>query len=283
MKNNLSLSNLSVETLRQLQEHLQTFLFSRDLIGEEYHKDYKKNKPLFKKLVRSTVRLDRSIEAYFADQWKRIYTLVNITKIQASAVEDEYINIEYWKEDNKTFSAQIEFDIGQIFEIGAAATDQLFKTSIGLNRNDSAVQKFLSKYTLDLAGQINGTTKDRIVEQIKTSLKLGENRDQLSARIEEIVLDSKRAVKIAQTESIRAYAEGTLATGQRIGAKQKKWLTTVDPCPICQSFDGMVIDIDEQFGGTYNCPPAHPHCRCLLQLVVDPADINWDNVGKPTL
>jgi Phage Mu protein F like protein len=278
-----NLSNLSTEALLTMRDSLKAYLFKQATVGEQYHPSYKRNKKVFRQLVKATVALNNDIEDFFADQWKRIYTLVNITKIQATVVEDEYINIEYWKEDDKTLNARIELDIGEMFKLGALATDELFKTTIQLDPNDTSVQKFLRSYTLNLAGQVNQTTKERIVEQIRTSLKIGETRDLLVDRLEKIVLDPKRALKIAQTESIRAYAEGTLETGRRIGAKKKKWMTTYDPCPLCKSFDGKVIGIDELFGGTYNGPPGHPHCKCLLELVVDPKDIDYSNIVEPSL
>lgn len=276
------LAELTIDQLKTLEDSLQVFLFSQGKVsvGEDYHPSYKKNRKLYKELLRKTVHLHRNIEKYFKDQWYRINTLVNLTKIQATQTEDQYLYMEYWKEEDKTFAATIEIDIAKIFEVGALATELQNKISTGVDSKNDEVQRFLRNYTLNLAGDINKTTRDRILQQIQTSIKIGENRNQLSDRIEEIVLDPKRAVKIAQTESIRAYSEGTLSVGKRIGAKTKTWRTVSDPCPICSSFSDQTIPFDDLFGGQFSGPPAHPHCRCRVEIIVDPKDIDWSRVGE---
>lgn len=281
MLKKINLNQYDLPTLHNFRETLETFVFAAKPVGEQFHHKYRKDKVAFKKFVKETVRLNTNLNNYFKNQWNHIEQLVRLYKISADEVEDQFINIAYWQEDDKTFAATIQVNIGEMFNIGAAAAEALFNVDIGLDKNDLEVQKFLRDYTLQLAGQINTTTKNKIVEQIKTSLALGENRDGLIARLEPIVKDRKRAVRIAQTESIRAYSEGNLSVGKRIGIKKKKWFTALDPCPICAEFNGKIIPIDDLFGGRVAGPPAHPHCRCLVELVYDPDKdtIDWKNTG----
>jgi hypothetical protein len=279
--NKINLKELSDEQLNNLQTHLDRFLFSQPSVGEPFHPDYKKDKKAFKKFIHRTTKLKASLDRFFQAQWENVGTLVNLYKVMGS-VEDDFINEAQWKMEDGKLVVEIELNLADIFEIGSEAALKQFNFDIGVDRNDLTVQKFLSNYELKLAGQINQTTKDRIIEQLKTSIKLGESRDKLVSRLQPVVLDTKRAVRIAQTESVRAFAQGKLMVGHRLGVKKKKWVTYIAEDVACVgAADQGPIDINMEFENGRQAPPAHPHCRCLLELVYDPATdtLNWDATG----
>ena len=90
-----------------------------------------------------------------------------------------------------------------------------------------------------------------------------------------------RAEVLGQTigrEAISTGQQALFETAQRQGLldeeKQKReWVTRHDEkvCPICDSVDGVVADIDQSFeaedGSILFQPPAHPRCRCSIRLV----------------
>lgn len=92
-----------------------------------------------------------------------------------------------------------------------------------------------------------------------------------------------RAMTIAQTESAFAYNRGTdegirqaQAAGY-LGAMRKKWSTSGDDavCGLCNSLDGVEIDMDAEFDikgkilfpGHHLMPPAHPRCACAVEYI----------------
>lgn len=77
-------------------------------------------------------------------------------------------------------------------------------------------------------------------------------------------LGRKRALVIARTELIHAYAEGQLDTFEKLGIEevgaQIEWKTAGDlkVCPRCQLLEGKIFKLSEARGMI----PLHPNCRC---------------------
>ena len=90
-------------------------------------------------------------------------------------------------------------------------------------------------------------------------------------------LRRSRARMISRTEIKRAQIEGKLAAFQQsvddglVDARTagKKWVTgATDVCPICVDLGmGAAIPLNGNFVGAGDGPPAHPNCRCDLNLV----------------
>ena len=77
-------------------------------------------------------------------------------------------------------------------------------------------------------------------------------------------LGRDRALTIAQTETIRAHAEGQLDALENLGVTEVgaavEWSDTGDEkvCKLCKPLDGVVLSIREARG----LIPRHPRCRC---------------------
>ena len=50
-----------------------------------------------------------------------------------------------------------------------------------------------------------------------------------------------------------------------------KWLTTDDPCPICQELNGKEFDVEDDVD-----IPAHPACLCVLQDILKDSEDDED-------
>jgi hypothetical protein len=71
-------------------------------------------------------------------------------------------------------------------------------------------------------------------------------------------------VLIARTESTRASMEGLRISSQASGVvKGFKWLTSSDPCPLCQDKNGEFIPLNGDM------PPLHPNCVCTVEEELD--------------
>ena len=126
------------------------------------------------------------------------------------------------------------------------------------------------------AYSIDETTRTKIANSIKTSIRLGENQKQATKRLTDIIADPARADLIAYTETVRAYAEGRHAYGKASGATGKYWSDNL-ATDICADNTGQgTIPIDEDFLSGDPYEPAHPHCKCITVLVYDSIDSAGD-------
>lgn len=77
-------------------------------------------------------------------------------------------------------------------------------------------------------------------------------------------IGKRRALVIARTELVHAYAEGQLDTFENLGVEEVgaeiEWKTAGDAkvCPICRALEGKRYTIKEARGKI----PQHPNCRC---------------------
>lgn len=87
-------------------------------------------------------------------------------------------------------------------------------------------------------------------------------------------LADQRAYMIARTEVLAAQnagrMEGWTQLAQegiiRVDEVLKEWDATYEnPCPECDAYDGTQVGLFDEF--ELEGPPAHPNCRCVVQLV----------------
>ncbi|KKN51395.1 hypothetical protein LCGC14_0622920 [marine sediment metagenome] len=146
-------------------------------------------------------------------------------------------------------------------------------------------QAWVSNHGLDLATGLNETTVERLQQTLVIGQRDGVGMPEITRRIKNNFKDMStwRARMIAQTETIRAYAQGSLQVYRDAGVTVKKWLDgQVNACPICVALDGKPISIEGNFKGelppelaalvrqpTVDGPPAHPGCRCAVRAVIE--------------
>lgn len=70
------------------------------------------------------------------------------------------------------------------------------------------------------------------------------------------------------TSEIQATVEqSAMETYKQAGGFKKMWATNPGACEICLSNEYQgAIDIDESFADGSDCPPAHPRCRCVIDV-----------------
>lgn len=265
------LKTLSPQQLRALAFSIDEYLFKDDARqGEDYEASFKKDDKLFKDFIKQTVSAKNDIYDYFLDQVRRLSQLVTLYSITADDDLDAYIMAANWEYENQTLSATLEIDIEKFFDIGLLAAASELKIDVDLSSKGTPQAAFLRDYSIQLAGNINQTSINRIKQQIQTSIDLGEDRNKLVERLTSVLDNEKRAVAIAQTESVRAYGEGRLAYGMALGWQGKSWRISPGACPICVEFAKLgIVPINKSFKvGKIEVmtSPAHPNCRCGIKL-----------------
>lgn len=135
-----------------------------------------------------------------------------------------------------------------------------------INKADEARLKFLQSRTFkDLKGVTQAMSND-IRRVLSNGLVTGASTEQLAKNINNRIskIGITRARLIAETEIVRAHAEGALDMMELMGEKEimvsAEWTTAGDNrvCPMCAPLEKMVIPISKARGMF----PRHPRCRC---------------------
>ena len=129
----------------------------------------------------------------------------------------------------------------------------------------------LQGITEAMSTQINRTLTDGLVQ--------GKNPVVIARDLQKNVEDigKVRARALAQTEIIRAHAEGELDSLERMGLDKVsvmvEWATAgFDVCPACQALEGVVLTVKESHG----LLPRHVNCRCAFL----PANLGESTKGQ---
>lgn len=146
---------------------------------------------------------------------------------------------------------------------------------------ESAIQA-LRERNLRIAGDVTGTTSERIKVKLEDALREGYTRPE-AARVVMDAMGTENAVRadlIAQTEISRAHAHGKITTWRQMGVERAEWVLSVNPCPLCQAakpvFDAKNASVgiisERILNGGYAtaadpAPPQHPNCQCDLRPI----------------
>ena len=233
---------------------------------------YRKNRKYFKVLVSSEAKLDRELRKYFKELSERVVDRVNWVKYQAevtpslSAAAPKVNVIVNFTQDDIDDEIQIVTrlvykEIAAVVAAGAAS--QITDSRIPVANLSVLVDKIARDRAADLATQMTQTTVDKVRSSISTSLQLGEDVKESTARLSAFIDDPAKAEMIAKTESANAWRRGVIETAKESGAESKTWNVEGDPCKICQGLDGETVPIDDVFStGDSGEDGAHPNCKC---------------------
>lgn len=162
-------------------------------------------------------------------------------------------------------------------EARVASDQRELATKIISFRFDAANQQAVAwakRHAAELIDDISEVSRKRIRAAI-AGLAEG---DDWNTRLDEIlsaVGDVDRADLIARHETMLAASEGqrqawdqAVEDGLLTGGERRTWIVTDDErlCPICSELDGAVADLDGEYPGGFDGPPAHVQCRCTEGL-----------------
>jgi hypothetical protein len=173
-----------------------------------------------------------------------------------------------WSPERLLLKVILTKTLTDAIEAGGNMTELDTKIDIGWNAAMPTASTFMQKYSLKLAGALTDSTIERVKNSLATSFGLGEGQQDAVARLMDIIDDPRRAATIAHTEAVRAFAGGRLGVAAQIGADRKRWDATAGACDICAPMDGETVGLDESFTSGDDAPPAHPNCRCLVNILM---------------
>lgn len=243
---------------------------------EEWSTQYRKDKKSFGKIVKIQSFIQRQMRSYLSNAPARLDRLIRWPEYTSQTVKgaddddtDFVVDIDSsgWDDEEQELLVTLYEPVTQGLGAGVEAGLAFYGRPVGELASQSYLQKAAADHVAQLVKGVNNTTRDRLVNSIQTSLKLGESVDQARDRIASIIDDPARAETIARTESVNAYQAGMLSYGNATGSTTKTWQTAADPCPICEGneSDGD-LDMDDTFSSGDDSPPAHPNCQCGLIL-----------------
>lgn len=203
------------------------------------------------------------------------------TGIQAYDV-NVVINQDALDQNDQDF-IKIVFDtIATVQSLGVESMVVEHGMPIGITSTSNIIQELTTSQLANLVGMkvdkasgniipnpnpvysIDETTRTRIAQSIKTSVRLGEDQQAAAKRLEGIIADSARADMIAYTETVRAYGEGRKLYAKQSDATGKYW-SDRNATDICADNSGEgVIPIDDDFVSGDPNEPAHPRCQCIV-------------------
>lgn len=133
------------------------------------------------------------------------------------------------------------------------------------------VLDWLGKNALAHATSINGTIKDDMAIKVMDAVAQGLGAKDIADVISGFFDDQAewRALRIARTEVITGYAQGSLEGYRQSGVvKGKRWLTAGDDKVDDECLENEkqgIIGLEAMFINGGGAPPVHPNCRCVLQ------------------
>ena len=263
-------------TRRDRLERLSFALASvlcKEEIGEQYHPDYKRDRKLFRKIIQTQLKSSRQLMAYFRRIQENVWLKVDWSEYEQKRVKAAIVPSaagDEWAQETIELEIILSDTLGDVYELGGLAGEAETGVTIGFSKFEPYAQKFLRQYTLTVAKDITATTADRIKQSLLKSLQLGYTQEKATQELASVIVDRRRAEKIAHTESIRAFSNGKLAYAFEAGATSKTWDDGQSgACAICKENNGKTIPLDQLFEGGVDSPPAHPWCRCLLKINFD--------------
>lgn len=265
----LKLQELDLEQLKLLALEADVFLLKHNIKGEEYTKIYKKNPELFSKLIRKTANLKHRMREFFEAQYKRLPFLVYLHKLQGDEMDDDFDESDFtdedtWaEEDNKLSTVLIPLLLA-LFLYGVNSIENETGYTSNHAIDTTSAMKAVHDYSSKLAGDLNETTKNMILEIVKNGLSTGQSKGDVVSRLDDILNNDSRAEMIARTESVRMWSQGRADVADEMGLTRLEWQAGPGACELCSELDGQVIDVSngEDFGDGVTDAPLHPNCLC---------------------
>lgn len=240
---------------------------------DNYAPNYYRYPDALSLLIHTTAQLELMLKRFNKRQVEGIeqrFNLANVSFLQLDQFDDLGVFVEFvWQQDIDDLSGIFASLMPQAIAAGGLMSQQELGFEIDFNPADLPAQKFLERHVPKLAKDITDTTRDRVKNSIRQSLLAGESRDDLVKRLGDVIDSEPRRRMIAQTESVQAFSEGRIQAGIEMGATEKKWRAQIERCPICDDLHGRTAPLAGYFEGKYGKfygSPAHPHCRCGIEL-----------------
>lgn len=146
------------------------------------------------------------------------------------------------------------------------AREQFLRTTLS---RATAIEKLRTLQASALS-EVRGLTDDLVNKGrriVVDALVKNQSPRELAERLKSVLRVSEgRARTIANTEFVRAHAEGQLQAMEELGVESVgvavEWDTVKGACPACAPLDGIVLKPSEARGMI----PRHPNCKCAFKV-----------------
>ena len=250
--------------------------------------------------MRAIRELQRTLTFATRREIEEAVAMLRRSNLTGQALVDEAMRLVNESSLTRSIDLAIQVPMERVATIGSDGARQTLKQALdrmGLpyseddtNQVEQEVGKAARRSSARLAGQIAGTTRDRVKEIVAKGLEEGQTNQEIADQIEAQGFDPKRAMMIARTEGTRALNDGQIVVWKQSGSVSgKKWLVAPEACPFCtavgkeveeKSFDEAFYKVGDTVtdsdGNTLSIdfanvdgPPLHPNCRCTLLPVIE--------------
>lgn len=153
---------------------------------------------------------------------------------------------------------------GALRSLGIGAEDMLDVV------NEHA-RDYAARHAAELVDGIDKTTREILADLITHAVDDGWSAAELSDAIASGgAFSEARADMIARTELATAFTQGNIDSWSESGVVVgKQWVVAPDACDECESMEGEVVGLDEDFSAGVSGPPLHPNCRCDISPVLE--------------
>ncbi|MDE2104287.1 MAG: hypothetical protein KGL39_44025 [Patescibacteria group bacterium] len=274
------------------------------LAAENWAPGYAKAPEQHAALIKQTAHLQLLVMKYFRGLAKEAYRLINWYEYSAAVAEQQrqflasvqayniniVVNNDAVSQQDQAFIKLVFDTVAAVNALGVDSMEAEYKAPIGLNSTSTIIQQLTTKQLANLVGMkvnkdgtivpnpnpaynIDETTRGRIAQSIKTSIQLGEDHEAAVKRLQKVIADPERADMIAQTETVRAYAQGRAIYAKQANATGK-YNTDRNAIDICADNTAQgIIPVEEDFVSGDPNEPFHVRCRCLTSYI-------WDDSGS---
>ena len=204
--------------------------------------------------ARLTERIARRLDAHIND----------IASAVVSGREPDYSRLQ------AGLQSDVQVELAQAVAEQALREAAIAGIDVDIVAVNTAALEWAREYSYSLITGIMDTTRGLVAEVVARfvetpGMTIGDVTALLAPAFGEV-----RAKMIAVTELTRAYARGSLIYQQllqKYGLRMERvWQTSADErvCPICGPFNG---ESENEWGDEFpDGPPAHPRCRCWVNL-----------------
>lgn len=210
-------------------------------------------------------------KSIFLDQKARVVRALQTKKSKKGTKDEELIDKVNPTFDEE-FTSKLEDANKETLETSYIRAGKLALANLEIDlpfdvTHERAVS-WLQENALSQAKLVVGTLRDEMRVRITTGVKEGLGVNDITNNLAEFFDEQSewRALRIARTEVIGGYAEGSLEGYRQSGiVSMKRWLSASDPDSLCAlNIQDGAIPLNASFSSGHSAPPAHPNCRCTL-------------------
>ena len=249
-------------------------------IIEKYTDEYKRKywNLFIKRVAPLENNLKRAIIKYFQEQELEALRALRKKKSIVSKDIDDVLQITHSERQLEKLIKVALPRITEMVKINGTAAYAELGVAGSFDVTNPKVIEWIKERVGELIKRKDGkslpdVTLEKLRKTLAQGVANGEKIPSLASRVSAVYDEGKgyRAVRIARTETIASSNQGALQAYDQSGViKKKEWIAESDACDICLAIEARgPVKLHNSFSGGFDCPPAHPNCRCAVLPVIE--------------